>query len=57
MNKIAPDCDQQGFTGETNNLFLTGEGSNWPKVTYPSIVFTETNGTHSQPACVPEGPG
>ena len=53
----APACDSQGFTGEKNNLFFTGESKNWPKLQFPSIVFTETNGTHATPTCAPEGPG
>jgi hypothetical protein len=55
-NKVPPTCEQEGFTGETNNLSLTTEGPNWPRVTYPSIVFTETNAKHSQPLCLTRGP-
>jgi hypothetical protein len=52
----APACDQQGFTGETNNLVLTGTRPSWPKSQYPSIVFTETNAAHAKPAsCATEG--
>ncbi|HEX8806917.1 MAG TPA: hypothetical protein VF741_08200, partial [Candidatus Aquilonibacter sp.] len=52
----APTCDPQGFTGETNNLILTGTRQNRPKKQYPSIIFTETNAVHRKPAsCAMEG--
>jgi hypothetical protein len=51
----APSCAAQGFTGETNNLYLVGESTIWPKVQYPSIVFTESNAAHrSTKSCVVE---
>jgi hypothetical protein len=51
----APTCDAQGFTGETNNLYLVGESMDWPPVQYPSIVFTESNTAHrTTKACVVE---
>jgi hypothetical protein len=51
----APQCDFAGFTGETNNLYLTGEVTNWPKSQFPSVTFTETDNAHSSPSCVAEG--
>jgi hypothetical protein len=52
---MAPACDQVGFTGESNNLFLTRTRQRWPKDQYPSIVFTETNAAHrKQASCAPE---
>jgi hypothetical protein len=51
----APMCESEGFTGETNNLVLTGTRPNWPKAQYPSIVFTETNATQrTQASCATE---
>jgi hypothetical protein len=51
----APTCDAQGFTGETNNLYLVGESTSWPDVQYPSIVFTESNAAkRSAKSCVVE---
>jgi hypothetical protein len=53
---MAPACDQEGFTGESNNLFLTGTRQKWPKDQYPSIVFKETNAANRKPAsCATEG--
>jgi hypothetical protein len=46
----APACDQEGFTGESNNLFLTATRRKWAKDQYPSIVFTETNAVNRRPA-------
>jgi hypothetical protein len=52
---VSPACDSGGFTGETNNLYLTGESTSWPKVQYPSIVFTESNAAGRTPkSCVVE---
>jgi hypothetical protein len=52
---VSPACDSGGFTGETNNLYLTGESTDWPKVQYPSIVFTESNASGRTPkSCVTE---
>lgn len=51
----APACDAEGFTGETNNLYLTGEVPSWPKSQFPSITFTETDNAHSTPSCDAEG--
>lgn len=53
---MAPTCDQVGFTGESNNLFLTGTRQRWPKDQYPSIVFIETNAANrKQASFAPEG--
>jgi hypothetical protein len=52
----APTCTAEGFTGESNNLFLTATASKWPEVQYPSIDFTETNSTsQAKASCVAEG--
>lgn len=52
----APACDSEGFTGESNNLFLTATPDKWPKAQYPSIIFTETNKTkRTKASCVTEG--
>ena len=54
----APTCDgpNGGFTGETNNLFLTGTSRKWPKKEYPAIIFTESNAAHrTQASCATEG--
>jgi hypothetical protein len=52
----APTCQREGFTAESNNLFLTTTPVKWPQAQYPSVVFAETNGTHSKRAsCVTEG--
>jgi hypothetical protein len=53
---MAPTCAQGGFTGESNNLFLTGTRQRWSKDQYPSIVFKETNAANREPAsCASEG--
>jgi hypothetical protein len=52
----APACDSVGFTGESNNLYLTKTLGKWPKMQYPSIVFAETNDTsRKQASCTTEG--
>jgi hypothetical protein len=52
----APACISGGFTGESNNLFLTATRKKWPETQYPSIVFTETNDTKLKKAsCATEG--
>jgi hypothetical protein len=52
----APACVSQGFTAESNNLFLTKTPAKWPKTQYPSIIFTETNKTNrTQASCATEG--
>jgi hypothetical protein len=52
----APTCDEEGFTAESNNLFLTTTRSKWQKAQYPSVIFTETNDTsHSGASCATEG--
>jgi hypothetical protein len=51
----APACAAGGFTGESNNLFLTATRTKWPETQYPSIVFTETNDSHKKKSCVTEG--
>jgi hypothetical protein len=50
----APTCAIEGFTAESNNLFLTQTSGKWKKPQYPSIVFTETNDSHKHPSCVKE---
>jgi hypothetical protein len=52
----APACDSEGFTGESNNLYLTGTPGKWRKTQYPSIIFTETNeSSGSQASCAEKG--
>lgn len=48
--RTAPTCDEEGFTGESNNLLLTATRERQQKDQYPSIVFTETNATNRKPA-------
>jgi hypothetical protein len=45
-----PTCVQEGFTGETNNLFLVGTPAVVPASTLPAIVFTESNAADRTPA-------
>lgn len=47
---VAPSCDMQGFTGETNNLNLVNTPVLEPTATWPSIIFTESNAAGSTPA-------
>jgi hypothetical protein len=49
-SKLKPTCEQQGFTGETNNLTLVGTPAMVPPVTLPSIVFTESNAPGGTPS-------
>jgi hypothetical protein len=51
----APACDLNGWTGETNNLTLTGTSKDQGEYNYPSIVFRETNAAPTKSSCVPEG--
>ena len=52
----APTCGSQGFTAESNNLFLTKTPVKWPQAQYPSIIFTETNNTkRAKASCATEG--
>lgn len=52
----APACGSQGFTAESNNLFLTRTRMKWPQTQYPSIIFTETNNTkRTKATCATEG--
>ncbi|HEY1745324.1 MAG TPA: hypothetical protein VGG11_00955 [Xanthobacteraceae bacterium] len=53
---MAPTCGSQGFTAESNNLFLTKTPSKWPKTQYPSIIFAETNNAErAKASCATEG--
>jgi hypothetical protein len=50
---IAPTCVREGFTGETNNLFLASTPALAPASTLPTspaIVFTESNAAERKPA-------
>lgn len=49
-SSAAPNCAMEGFTGETNNLTLVGTPTSAPKVTWPSITFTQSNGSSPTPA-------
>ncbi len=49
MTLNAPSCQLEGFTGETNNLTLSGTPSIIPVLHEPRIEFTESN-----PAGTPE---
>lgn len=52
----APTCGSQGFTAESNNLFLAKTPSKWPEAQYPSIIFAETSDTkHARASCATEG--
>jgi hypothetical protein len=52
----APSCVSQGFTAESNNLFLSKTRAKWPQTQYPSIIFTETNNTkRTKASCATEG--
>lgn len=47
-----PTCDQQSFTGESNNLTLVATEETVTKSQFPSLVFTESNAPGStQVAC------
>jgi hypothetical protein len=52
----APTCNgpNGGFTGETNNLNLTGTPSKWPIRLFPAIIFKETNAKTTSPSCAIE---
>jgi len=45
-----PLCVQEGFTGETNTLFLVGAPAVVAPSTFPAIVFTESNAADRTPA-------
>jgi len=47
---IPPTCQVAGFTGETNNLTLVSTPTPGPDVTWPSIVFTESDSANPTPA-------
>lgn len=48
----APNCIMEGFTGESNNLTLTGESLVVLLTSLPGIVFAETNDPpYSAPTC------
>jgi hypothetical protein len=46
----APTCIEEGFTGETNNLSLTGTSALGPQ-TSPTIAFAQTNGATTPQGC------
>jgi hypothetical protein len=46
-----PSCLQASFTGETNNLSLSGSPEVIPTDILPSIAFTETNGAVAAAGC------
>jgi hypothetical protein len=49
---LAPTCQLEGYTGETNNLNLMDTPAMQPDVTWPSIIFTQSNaGTPVLPSC------
>lgn len=48
-NIFPPTCVREGFTGETNNLFLVSTPTPAPVLTLPAIVLTETNATERTP--------
>jgi hypothetical protein len=45
---VIPACVRETFTAETNNLALVG--TSVPPLTFPSIVFTESNAAGGTPA-------
>ena len=47
--KLAPICTQDGFTAETNNLFLVGVPAMVSAGVLPAIVFTESNAPGGTP--------
>jgi hypothetical protein len=52
----APACKVEGFTAESNNLFLAATSAKWPAAQYPSILFTETSDTkHKRASCAKDG--
>jgi von Willebrand factor type D domain len=51
MGAIPPNCDQVGFTGETNNLTLVTAPAVINDAEWPSIVFTETNNAPTPISC------
>lgn len=49
---LAPTCQLEGYTGETNNLSLMDTPAMQPDVAWPSIVFSESNsGSPMLPGC------
>jgi hypothetical protein len=49
---LAPTCQLEGFTGETNNLTLMDTPAMQPDVAWPSIIFTQSNsGSPMLPSC------
>jgi hypothetical protein len=52
----APACDDQSFTGESNNLSLVGTPADEKLSALPSIVFRESNALGTPPTCAtPQG--
>jgi hypothetical protein len=49
INNFPPTCLEQGFSGETNNLFLVETPTPQPTSTLAAIVFMETNAAHRAP--------
>ncbi len=49
-SEAAPECVKEGFTGETNNLRLTGTPALGTEAT-PTMGSEQTNGTTTHPSC------
>ena len=49
--QIVPFCDMQSFTGESNNLFLSGTPPSIPALPQPRVEFTESNPGQTMPSC------
>jgi hypothetical protein len=47
---ILPDCVVNGWTAETNNLYLVSTPTVVPEAQYPSIVFDQSNAAGTSPA-------
>ena len=55
---IAPTCDNESFTGESNNLSLVGAPTVVATTALPSIVFKESNAAGgTPPTCTASGGG
>jgi hypothetical protein len=52
----APSCVKEGFTGETNNLTLSGTAK-LSSLTAPTVQSAQTNGTASPASCATLGAG
>jgi len=48
---LAPSCQLEGFTGETNNLTLSGSPAVIPVLTEPRIQFTESDPAGAAETC------